>query len=203
MNHGDFDKSGRSNMILYIGLGMVCVGLVVTFVGLGDKGFQTLELQLVGPSLVGCGFLFSVLQILYCTFPSFRRSCWDQDEDSDKLLRDEELFQGSQNKASFHRNKPRNNFREKSNNIFMIRQNRAQPSPPLPVSILKPILKTGRQPSRTSDTGLSTAQHRKESVSFHCKSSPSFSQLESLEDNSLVLNSKGLFTNSALSNKNS
>ena len=45
--------SGRSNIILYIGLGMVAVGLVITFVGLGDKGFKTLELQLVGPSLIG------------------------------------------------------------------------------------------------------------------------------------------------------
>ena len=41
---------------------MVAVGLVITFVGLGDKGFKTLELQLVGPSLIGCGFVFAILQ---------------------------------------------------------------------------------------------------------------------------------------------
>ena len=196
MNHGDFEKSGRSNMILYIGLGMVCVGLVVTFVGLGDKGFQTLELQLVGPSLIGCGVLFTILQILYCTFPSFRRSCWDEDEDSDKLLREEEMFQGSQNKRSFQRNKSRIDLREKSSNIFMIRQNRSAPSPQIPVSTLKPILKTGRQTSMSSVTGLSLAQHRRENVSFDCKFSPNLSQLRSLEDDSLVLNSAGLFINS-------
>ena len=43
---------------------------VITFVGLGDKGFRTLELKLVGPSLVGCGLFFSLLRILFCTIPS-------------------------------------------------------------------------------------------------------------------------------------
>ena len=50
---GALDNRGGSYIILYIGLGMVAVGLVITFVGLGDKGFKTLELQLVGPSLIG------------------------------------------------------------------------------------------------------------------------------------------------------
>ena len=35
-------------MVLYVGLGMVAIGLVITFVGLGDKGFQTVELKLIG-----------------------------------------------------------------------------------------------------------------------------------------------------------
>ena len=51
----DSDSGGNGNVILYLGLGMVAVGLVITFVGLGDKGFKTLELKLIGPSLVGCG----------------------------------------------------------------------------------------------------------------------------------------------------
>ena len=42
---------------LYIGLGLGAVGLVVTVVGLGDKGFQTLELKVVGPSVIGLGIL--------------------------------------------------------------------------------------------------------------------------------------------------
>ena len=46
---------------LYIGLGLGAVGLVVTVVGLGDKGFQTLELKVVGPSVIGLGVLVSNL----------------------------------------------------------------------------------------------------------------------------------------------
>ncbi len=34
--NGEYD-SGGANVILYIGLGMVAMGLVITFVGLGDK----------------------------------------------------------------------------------------------------------------------------------------------------------------------
>ena len=64
------DEGGSANIILYIGLGMVAIGLVITFVGLGDKGFKTLELKLIGPSLVGCGVFFALLRILFCTVPS-------------------------------------------------------------------------------------------------------------------------------------
>jgi hypothetical protein len=52
---------------------MVAVGLIITFVGLGDKGFQTLELKLIGPSLVGCGMIFALLRILYCIIPSSKK----------------------------------------------------------------------------------------------------------------------------------
>jgi hypothetical protein len=29
--------------LLYVGLGLVCIGLIITVVGLGEKGFQTLQ----------------------------------------------------------------------------------------------------------------------------------------------------------------
>jgi hypothetical protein len=70
-----YDDSGSANVILYIGLGMVAIGLVITFVGLGDKGFKTLELKLIGPSLVGCGVFFALLRILFCTVPSCCSGC--------------------------------------------------------------------------------------------------------------------------------
>ena len=49
------DHHDSLNVLLYIGLGMVAVGLVITFVGLGEKGFRTTELQMVGLGLVGGG----------------------------------------------------------------------------------------------------------------------------------------------------
>ena len=46
---------------------MVAVGLVITFVGLGEKGFRTTELKLMGPCLVGGGVMLTLLRILLCT----------------------------------------------------------------------------------------------------------------------------------------
>ena len=57
-----YKGSGSANVVLYVGLGMISIGLVMTFVGLGDKGFRTLELKLIGPSLVGCGTFFALLR---------------------------------------------------------------------------------------------------------------------------------------------
>ena len=36
---------------------------------------RTLELKLVGPSLVACGAFFAFLRILFCTIPSCCKSC--------------------------------------------------------------------------------------------------------------------------------
>ena len=67
------------------------VGLVITFVGLGDKGFKTLELKLVGPCLVGCGLFCVFLQVLYCTVPACMTNS-AKTEESEKLLKNEDLL---------------------------------------------------------------------------------------------------------------
>ena len=60
-----------SSVVLYLGLSLSSVGLVIFLVGVGDKGFKSLELQLIGPSLIGetpnvvnnfCGKLFMPFQ---------------------------------------------------------------------------------------------------------------------------------------------
>ena len=77
----------RGDTVTYVGLGIGALGLVVTVVGLGDKvthsdivtlrsvivsqfdiffkfylqGFQTMELQLVGPSIILCGVLVNII----------------------------------------------------------------------------------------------------------------------------------------------
>jgi len=83
-------------VILYVGLGMVAVGLVITFVGLGDKGFKTVELRLVGPSLVGCGMFFTVLRVLFCTMPagcSSCKGCCNKKDSSEKMIKVEKLME--------------------------------------------------------------------------------------------------------------
>ena len=54
------------NNILFIGLGLTAIGLVTLFTGLGDKGFMTLGLQMVGPCLVIAGALLVVFRVLLC-----------------------------------------------------------------------------------------------------------------------------------------
>ena len=93
------------NIILYIGLGMVAIGLVTTFVGLGERGFKTLELKLVGPSLVGCGLVLAVFRVLLCTVPAWTGGTGDmseviiEQEESEKLLEFEQLGDGNSNFA--------------------------------------------------------------------------------------------------------
>ncbi|XP_065342089.1 uncharacterized protein LOC135940898 isoform X2 [Cloeon dipterum] len=62
--------SSAANVVLYIGLGLVCVGMVISFVGLGEKGFKTAELRLIGPSLLAAGAFFCLLRVLFCTCPA-------------------------------------------------------------------------------------------------------------------------------------
>lgn len=49
--------SSFANAFLYVGLGTVAIGLVISFVGTGEKGFKTVELRLIGPSLIGMYYL--------------------------------------------------------------------------------------------------------------------------------------------------
>ena len=46
-------EGSRSSFVLYIGLGVCSIGLIIFLVGVGEKGFKSLELQLIGPSLIG------------------------------------------------------------------------------------------------------------------------------------------------------
>ncbi|XP_055709426.1 uncharacterized protein LOC129805495 isoform X2 [Phlebotomus papatasi] len=62
--------SSFANAFLYVGLGTVAIGLVISFVGTGEKGFKTVELRLIGPSLIGIGLICCILRILFCVCPS-------------------------------------------------------------------------------------------------------------------------------------
>lgn len=61
--------------MLYVGLGTIAIGLVISFVGTGEKGFKTLELRLIGPTLIGSGILCCLVRVFLCVCPSrcFRR----------------------------------------------------------------------------------------------------------------------------------
>ena len=44
----------------------MAIGLVMVFVGVGEKGFKTVEMRLVGPGLVVSGLIMAGLRIFFC-----------------------------------------------------------------------------------------------------------------------------------------
>ncbi|KAK7573816.1 hypothetical protein V9T40_011007 [Parthenolecanium corni] len=66
--HRQYDAA--ANMLLYIGLCAVALGLVIAFVGTGEKGFKTVQLRLIGPTMIGCGSFCCFLRILFCFCPT-------------------------------------------------------------------------------------------------------------------------------------
>jgi len=68
-------EEGGVSALLYVGLGLISVGMVITFVGLGDKGFKSMQLRMVGPGLVGLGLLFTFLRVLLCIVPPYINRC--------------------------------------------------------------------------------------------------------------------------------
>uniref|UniRef100_A0A6P7GD01 Uncharacterized protein LOC114336598 n=1 Tax=Diabrotica virgifera virgifera TaxID=50390 RepID=A0A6P7GD01_DIAVI len=65
-----YHQSAAANALLYVGLGTTAIGSVIFFVGTGEKGFKTLELRLIGPTLIACGLLCCLIRVLLCAVPS-------------------------------------------------------------------------------------------------------------------------------------
>ena len=56
-------------VLLYLGLGLLATGLTITCVGLGEKGYRTVELQMLGPGVVGLGSVLILVRIVLCSWP--------------------------------------------------------------------------------------------------------------------------------------
>ncbi|XP_050299556.1 uncharacterized protein LOC126738327 [Anthonomus grandis grandis] len=65
-----FHQSAAANALLYVGLGTTAIGSVIFFVGTGEKGFKTLELRLIGPTLIVAGLLCCLIRVLLCACPT-------------------------------------------------------------------------------------------------------------------------------------
>ena len=64
-DHSKDNKLGISgNAVLYTGLLIGSVGLLITFLGLGSRGFKTLEVKLLGPGLVGLSSIVVIFRIV-------------------------------------------------------------------------------------------------------------------------------------------
>ena len=58
--------TGHLPALVYIGLGFIGIGLLFTFITLGEKDYSTLLMKLLGPLLVGSGVIITLLKILLC-----------------------------------------------------------------------------------------------------------------------------------------
>lgn len=55
-----------ADMVMWLGLAMMMTGTVVSFIGLGEKGFRTRHLRFLGPVLIGTGLSLCLLRVALC-----------------------------------------------------------------------------------------------------------------------------------------
>ena len=54
------------DLLLWLGLAVLVSGLIVSYVGLGEKGFRTSYLRLLGPALCTTGLSAVIIRIVFC-----------------------------------------------------------------------------------------------------------------------------------------
>lgn len=59
-------ESRRFDTLLWSGLAVLLTGTIISFVGLGEKGFRTSYLRLLGPILSGTGLAVVIIRIGVC-----------------------------------------------------------------------------------------------------------------------------------------
>lgn len=59
-------QSNNFDTLLWFGLTVLLTGTIVSFVGLGEKGFRTSYLRLMGPILCGTGLAVVIIRIGIC-----------------------------------------------------------------------------------------------------------------------------------------
>lgn len=55
--------------MLYVGLCSVALGLIISFVGTGEKGFKTVQLRFIGPGMIAIGACCCAVRIMLCFCP--------------------------------------------------------------------------------------------------------------------------------------
>lgn len=58
--------TGAADLLLWLGLTVLLTGTVISFVGLGEKGFRTSQLRLLGPIMSGTGLAVVIIRIALC-----------------------------------------------------------------------------------------------------------------------------------------
>ena len=64
------------NLVLYVGLGIVTLGMIFVALGEGEKGFKSQHLKMVGPAMIVVGLLLALIWIFILMLPF----CLDKSE---------------------------------------------------------------------------------------------------------------------------
>ncbi|XP_025207598.1 uncharacterized protein LOC112603302 isoform X1 [Melanaphis sacchari] len=65
----ELQQGAAANTLLYVGLCSVALGLIIAFVGTGEKGFKTVQLRFIGPGMIAIGVCCCVVRIMLCFCP--------------------------------------------------------------------------------------------------------------------------------------
>jgi hypothetical protein len=66
-------QSNHFDLFLWFGLSVLLTGTIISFVGLGEKGFRTSYLRLLGPVLCGFGLAVVIIRIGICCINGRRK----------------------------------------------------------------------------------------------------------------------------------
>uniref|UniRef100_A0A8D8T161 Uncharacterized protein n=1 Tax=Cacopsylla melanoneura TaxID=428564 RepID=A0A8D8T161_9HEMI len=86
-------QSGVINLLLYIGLCIISLGLIISFVGTGEKGFKTNELRMIGPCLLLVGCIFCGLRVLFCFCRVNQILCWKKSNLQQQIIKNQQSKQ--------------------------------------------------------------------------------------------------------------
>ncbi|KAK2710448.1 hypothetical protein QYM36_011841, partial [Artemia franciscana] len=64
---------------IYIGLAVAAIGIIISFVGLGDRSFRTEELRLIGPLMTALGFAIIFIRSVLCCVVHWTNSKFEQE----------------------------------------------------------------------------------------------------------------------------
>lgn len=65
----ELQQGAAANTLLYVGLCSVALGLIIAFVGTGEKGFKTVQLRFIGPGMIAIGACCCAVRIMLCFCP--------------------------------------------------------------------------------------------------------------------------------------
>lgn len=74
------------DLLLWSGLGVLMTGTVVSFVGLGEKGFRTNYLRFVGPILCGTGLAMVIIRIAICCVRGKKKAVFNVKDQLSKVV---------------------------------------------------------------------------------------------------------------------
>ena len=85
----ELPSGGLCDFLLYTGIILLMIGLILSVLGLGEKGFTSAELRMVGPVIVFTGLILALARIFSCAFNCSGLRHVKEPEEKESLIIDE------------------------------------------------------------------------------------------------------------------